>query len=758
MSKPKMSESLVKIFTNTKELIFKENHGLLSPEYLLLKMIDYSDDFKNILSQNNINVDLLGKKLTAITKNYLPRQAHTALHESEKMKMIMQRTILKVLNQYVEEFDEIDLLLTIFETADVPALEALESVNLKVNDVLEYMNQRNSNKTVKEEERVGSSTNVNQLIRSFVTDLTEKAEKGQLEPMIGRMEEVDRMEVILARRKKNNPIIVGDAGVGKTAIVEGLAQKIAAGQVPNALKGFRLLSLDVNGMVAGTKYRGDLEDRLKKIIEAVSNNKTILFIDEIHSIIGSGKAEGGSDIGNTLKPYLSSGKVRCIGATTTEEYRQIFEKNSALSRRFNKIDVDELSPEATLHVLKQIRGVYEKDHGVTYTDAALQSIVNLANRFLHTKKFPDKAIDILDEAGAFVNLKLKNKVVDVNIIEDIVSSAAKQPVKEETGQTSEQLKNLESNIKNVIFGQDAAVEKIVDAIVLNKSGFGAADKPIGTYLFIGPTGVGKTELAKQLAKEMNMALLRFDMSEYREGHTISKLIGAPAGYIGHGKGGLLTEQVNKNPYSVVLLDEFEKAHPDVFNAFLQVFDYGFMTDSEGRKIDFRNTVVIMTSNVGIKLSNQEKSGIGFMKTPVENKSLVNWDTVNSTFAPEFRNRLDGLVEFKSIDKDMINNIVQKNLAPIYAELSKKGLTLEMETAVLDQLAEKGYEPAMGARPVARVVRELIALPLAKLVTFSDIPAGTNLKAVWKNEEISFEIGIANKKAPTTRRKRTAVES
>lgn len=757
MSNTNMSESLIKLIENLRGLIFEENNGLLSPEYLLLKMIDFSDDFKNILSKNKINVEILRKNLTAITAEYRPRKKHDKIEHSAQMETIIQRTIMKTISNYREEFDEIDILMTIFETAHLPAHEALNAAKLKIETIIEYENQRNSNRTVKEEERVGSNTNVSQLIRSFVTDLTEMAEKGKLEPMIGRIDEVERMEEILARRKKNNPILVGDAGVGKTAVVEGLAQKIASGNVPESLKGFKLLSLDVNGLVAGTKYRGDLEDRLKKIIEAVSNNTTILFIDEIHSIIGSGKSEGGSDIGNTLKPYLSSGRVRCIGATTTEEYRQIFEKNSALARRFNKVDVDELSPEATIHVLKQIRGVYEKGHGVTYEDNALQSIVNLAHRFLHNKKFPDKAIDILDEAGAYAKLRLENKVVTVDLIEDIVSRAAKQPVKEETGKENLQLRNLESNIKNAIFGQDKAVDKIVDAIVLNKSGFGNADKPIGSYLFIGPTGVGKTELAKQLAKEMNMSLLRFDMSEYREGHSVSKLIGAPAGYVGHGKGGLLTEQVHKNPYSVVLLDEFEKAHPDVFNAFLQVLDYGFMTDSEGRKVDFRNTVIIMTSNVGIKLSNQEKSGIGFVKQLVEEQSLVNWDVVNKTFAPEFRNRLDGLVEFNSINKEMIVNIVEKNLAPIYAEIVKKGFTLEIETAVIDKLAADGYEPSMGARPVSRVVKEKIALPLAKMITFSELPEGTKLKAILKDGEILFEIAVDKKPVTRNKRKQTAVE-
>lgn len=750
MSNANMSESLIKIFAAIRGQVFDENNGLLSPEYLLLKMVEFSDEFRNILNTNKINIHELQSNLRATVDVNKPRTLSKELKHSATMEKVMQRTIMKILSMGRNELDEIDLLMTILETSHLPAQEALTKSNVKIEQLVEYDNQRN--KAVMEEERHGNNTNVSQLVRSFVTDLTEQAAQGKLEPMIGRVEEVDRIEEILSRRKKNNPIIVGDAGVGKTAVVEGLAQKIASGNIHESLKGFKVLSLDVNGMVAGTKFRGDLEDRVKKIIDAVSNNNTILFIDEIHSIISSGKSEGGMDIGNTLKPYLSSGKIRCIGATTTEEYRQVFEKNSALSRRFNKVDLDELSPEATLHVLKQIKSQYEKGHGVVYEDAAIASIVNLSARFLHNKKFPDKAIDVLDETGAYAKLRMTEKVVTVALVEEVISKMAKQPVKEVEGVISEQLKNLDSNIKKQIFGQDGAVEKIVDAIVLNKSGFGSAEKPIGSYLFIGPTGVGKTELAKQLAKEMNMSLLRFDMSEYMESHTVSKLIGAPAGYVGHGKGGLLTEQVNKNPYSVILLDEFEKANPDVFNAFLQVLDYGFMTDSEGRKIDFRNTVIIMTSNAGIKLSAQEKNGIGFVKNEQVVSSLVNWDQVNKIFAPEFRNRLDGMVEFKAIDKDMILNIVNKNLAPIYAEAEKKGFTLEVEKAVLDELSVKGYEPAMGARPVARVVKELIALPLAKLVTFTQLPEKSVIRAVMKDGKVEFVIGCdVEVKKPTSRR-------
>lgn len=744
MSAAKMSKSLDNIIYNIKDSIKELNNGVLSPECLVLGMIDHSDSFKVILTDLKVNAKKLKNDLIDyIEKNKSKQSGQDNISKTVTLEKIISRTIMKAIevkdNKNVE-FNEIDLLITILEQAHLKVTEILTDNKLEIEAVMSHELASTGREQVMEEtENNGSTSNLNNLLKNFVSDLTEQARQGKLDAMIGRVEEVERVEEILGRRKKNNPIIVGDAGVGKTAIVEGLAQKIANGNIHPSLKNYKLLSLDVNGMIAGTKFRGDLEDRLKKIIDHVSNNDVILFIDEIHTIVNSGKSENGSDIGNTLKPYLSSGKIRCIGATTVEEYRQVFEKNSALSRRFNKVDVDELSPEATLMVLGRIKGIYEDTHKVKYEDSAIKSIVNLGSRFLHNKKFPDKAIDILDEAGAFVKLRNEEKVVTVSTIEDIVSRMAKQPVKESTGVEKEILKNLEDNLKKEIFGQDEAVQKIVDAIVLSKSGFANPNKPIGSYLFIGPTGVGKTELVKQLAKEMSMQMLRFDMSEYKESHSVSKLFGAPAGYVGYGKGGLLTEQVNKNPYSIVLLDEFEKAHPDVYNAFLQVLDYGFLTDSEGRKVDFRNTIIIMTSNAGIKLSNQEKNGIGLVVEKVEEKSLINWDIVNNIFKPEFRNRLDGIVEFKAISKVMISNIVNKNLNPIFKEVEKRGFKLEIEQPVLDMLAKKGYVPEMGARPVAKVVKDMIAMPLSKLITFNDLPENSLIIAELINEKIEFKL-------------------
>lgn len=758
MSEAKMSESLENIIKNISDSVKNDNNGTLSPEYLVLGMIDHSDAFKNILRDLKVNVSKLKKELEEYIAKAKPT-ANRANTETITLQRIISRTIMKAMDANDVkriEFNEIDLLITILEQAHYAVTEILIQNNVVIDEVLSH-EESSQRESIQDERSSGQNNSLTQLLKNFITDLTEVAKQNKLEPMIGRIEEVERLEEILARRKKNNPIIVGDAGVGKTAIVEGLAQKIASGNVHPSLKGSKLLVLDVNGLIAGTKFRGDLEDRVKKIIDHVSNSETILFIDEIHTIVNAGKSsENGTDIGNTLKPYLSSGKIRCIGATTTEEYRQIFEKNSALSRRFNKVDVDELSPEATLHVLKQIKESYETGHKVIYEDSAIVSIVSLASRFLHNKKFPDKAIDILDEAGAYVKLRNKNKVVSVEVIEQIISKMAKQPVKDSNTESKTLLKNLESNLKKEIFGQETAISKIVEAIVLSKSGFGNPSKPIGSYLFIGPTGVGKTELVKQLAKEMNMQMLRFDMSEYMESHSVSKLFGAPAGYVGYGKGGLLTEQVNKNPYSVVLLDEIEKAHPDVYNAFLQVFDYGFLTDSEGRKVDFRNTIIIMTSNVGIKLVSQEKNGIGFVKKDLENVSLVNWETVNKKFRPEFRNRLDGIVEFKAISRDMIINIVNKNLAPIYNECDKNGIKLIIENSVIDHIAKKGYVPDMGARPVAKEVRELIAIPLAKLITFTDLPENSYLVAVMKDDNVEFEIKLNVEKETKPRVKKPTV--
>lgn len=750
MSEAKMSDSLVNVINSIRSDVQKENNGVLSPEFLILGMVDHSESFNVILSDLKINTlklksDLIlyiNKSKNKKDKAEGTEEGHDVLKKAITLDKVISRTIMKsmeVKNAKKIEFNEIDLLITILEFNHLKVTEILADNNITIDDVINH--EESMDKETYQEERTGGQTSsLSNLLKNFVTDLTDVARSGKLAPMVGRIEEVERIEEILSRKKKNNPIIVGDAGVGKTAIVEGLVQKIVSGEVHESLKNFKVLSLDVNGMIAGTKFRGDLEDRVKKIIDHVSNGETILFIDEIHTIVNAGKsADNGSDIGNTLKPYLSSGKVRCIGATTTEEYRQIFEKNTALSRRFNKVDINELSPEATLHVLHQIKGDYESSHKVKYSEEALNSIVSLADRFLHTKKFPDKAIDILDESGAYVKLRNKDKVVDVNVIEQVISKMAKQPVKDSTVENRTLLSNLDENLNKSIFGQEDAISKIVDAIVLSKSGFGSKDKPIGSYLFIGPTGVGKTELVKQIASEMSMELLRLDMSEYKEGHSVSKLLGAPAGYVGYGKGGLLTEQVNKNPYSIILLDEFEKAHHDVYNAFLQVFDYGFITDSEGRKIDFRNTIIVMTSNAGIKLNNQEKNGIGFLKSEKATESLVNWDIVNKIFKPEFRNRLDGIVEFKPISKEMIINIVNKNLSPIISKCEENGYSLEINNEVIELMAQKGYVPEMGARPVAKVVKEMIAMPLSRLTTFTDIPKDSVLIASLEDDKVKFEI-------------------
>ena len=759
-SNVEMSPSLVVLINSIKNTIFQETNGMLSPEYLLYKMIDESEDFKTILKDSKSALTLKSYLKKIIDET---RDNNADNHEftyTAAFKKIIQRTVMKKLENQETQFDELDLLITIIETAHLPAQIALEKSGVKIKNLIEYDNKRNDKDAVTDDRLGSQNANLSNLLKSFVVDLTEQATLGKLEPMIGREEEVARMEQILSRRKKNNPIIVGDAGVGKTSIIEGLAQKIASGNIHESLKDFKLLSLDVNGMVAGTKFRGDLEERLKKVIEHVSGMNAILFIDEIHTIVSAGKSENGTDIGNTLKPYLSSGKLRCIGATTTEEYRTLFEKNAALSRRFNKVDVEELSPENTLYVLKQIRGQYEKSHEVTYTEKALESIVSLCTRFLHNKKFPDKAIDVLDEAGAFAKLRTKDKIVDVSLIEDVMSSMANQPVKSLEEDEKKQLLNLEANIKTALFGQDEAVTKIVDALILSKSGFVAAEKPIGSYLFLGPTGVGKTELAKQLSQKMNMELLRFDMSEYMEAHSVAKLVGSPPGYVGYGKGGMLTERVNKNPYAILLLDEIEKAHPDVLNIFLQVMDYGFLTDGEGRKVDFRNTLIIMTSNAGVKLSGTQKNGIGFVVNEAKNQSSIDLTVVNRMFSPEFRNRLDALVEFKAIDNGMIQNIINKNLAPIYKEIEKKGYKLEVGKEVMDELCKKGYQPEMGARPAARVVKDLVALPLAKLITFTSLSEGALIVASLNDGKIEFEVEYAKKAAPKRSRtpKATAKES
>ena len=574
-------------------------------------------------------------------------------------------------------------------------------------------------------------------LENFVTNLNQKVVEGGIDPLIGRDSEVNRTIQILCRRRKNNPLLVGEAGVGKTAIAEGLAYRIVHGDVPDVIADNVVYSLDMGSLLAGTKYRGDFEKRFKVVLKQLEREQgAILFIDEIHTIIGAGAASGGQlDAANLIKPILSSGKLRCMGSTTYQEYSQVFEKDHALARRFQKIDVVEPSIDDTTKILIGLKPRYEEHHNVRYTNKALRAAAELAAKYINDRHLPDKAIDVIDEVGASQRLlpqSKRKKVINVPDIEAIVAKIARIPEKSVSSSDRDVLRNLERNLKMVVFGQDKAIEVLTDAIRLSRSGLGNEHRPVGSFLFAGPTGVGKTEVTLQLAKAMGIELLRFDMSEYMERHTVSRLIGAPPGYVGYEQGGLLTDAVIKQPHCVVLLDEIEKAHPDVFNLLLQVMDNGTLTDNNGRKADFRNVVLVMTTNCGVQ-ETQRKS-IGFQQQDHSHDAL---SEINRTFTPEFRNRLDNIIWFNHLDMDVIHQVVDKFIVELQAQLDAKGVSLEVTKAARDWLAEKGYDKAMGARPMGRLIQEQMKKPLANELLFGELVDGGSVKVDLQDDKLKF---------------------
>ncbi|MBT6436516.1 MAG: AAA domain-containing protein, partial [Rhodobacteraceae bacterium] len=562
---------------------------------------------------------------------------------------------------------------------------------------------------------------------------------GGIDPLIGRDLEVERCIQILCRRRKNNPILVGDPGVGKTAIAEGLAYKIVSKEVPKVLASAIIYSLDMGVLLAGTRYRGDFEERLKAVMtELEEHPDAVLFIDEIHTVIGAGATSGGSmDASNLLKPALQGGLLRCMGSTTYKEYRQHFEKDRALSRRFQKIDVNEPSIEDTIKILKGLKSHFEQHHDIKYSSDAIKTAVELSARYIHDRKLPDKAIDVIDEAGAAQQLlteSKKRKVITVKEIEGVVAKIARIPPKSLTKDDAQNLQDLESSLRRVVFGQDIAISALSSAIKLSRAGLREPEKPIGNYLFAGPTGVGKTEVAKQLADTLGVELIRFDMSEYMEKHAISRLIGAPPGYVGFDQGGLLTDGIDQHPHSVLLLDEIEKAHPDVFNILLQIMDHGKLTDHNGRKVDFRNTILIMTSNAGA--SDMAKSAIGFGRDKREGEDTV---AIERIFSPEFRNRLDAVISFASLGRKIITKVVEKFVLQLEAQLMDRNVTFELSQKAAEWLGEKGYDEKMGARPLARVIQEEIKKPLADELLFGKLAKGGIVKVDLKDNVISLEI-------------------
>jgi ATP-dependent Clp protease ATP-binding subunit ClpA len=576
-------------------------------------------------------------------------------------------------------------------------------------------------------------------LSQYATNLNKMAEAGRIDPLIGRKHELERTIQVLCRRRKNNPLFVGEAGVGKTALAEGLAKKIVDNEVPEVLHGCTIYSLDLGALLAGTKYRGDFEKRLKAVINQLQSEEgAILFIDEIHTIIGAGAASGGAmDASNLIKPVLASGELKCIGSTTYQEYRGIFEKDRALTRRFQKIDVVEPTVNETIQILEGLKSRFEEHHSVKYTRQAIRSAVELSERYINDRHMPDKAIDVIDEAGANQRLQApskRKKTIGVKEIETVVSKIARIPPKTVSTSDKETLKNLERDLKLVIYGQDEAIETLSTSIKLSRAGLGNEQKPIGSFLFAGPTGVGKTEVTNQLAKIMGIELIRFDMSEYMERHTVSRLIGAPPGYVGFDQGGLLTEAINKHPHAVLLLDEIEKAHPDVFNLLLQVMDHGTLTDNNGRKADFRNVIIVMTTNAGADRLN--RPSIGFSQQDHSSDAI---ETIKKQFAPEFRNRLDAIIQFKQLSTEIITKVVDKFLFEFEAQLEEKGVSLTIDDEARTWFAMHGYDPQMGARPMARVIQENIKKPLAEELLFGKLTNGGSVNITVVDDKIYLEM-------------------
>ncbi|HND31398.1 MAG TPA: AAA family ATPase, partial [Myxococcota bacterium] len=569
-------------------------------------------------------------------------------------------------------------------------------------------------------------------------DLNARAEAGKIDPVIGREREIERIIQVLARRRKNNPLLLGDPGVGKTAIVEGLARKLFLEEVPELLKGCRVYALDMGALIAGTRYRGDFEERLKAVVKAITEKPgSILFIDEIHTVIGAGATQGGSmDASNLLKPALSNGDLRCIGSTTHNEHRLAFGKDRALARRFQTIDIGEPTLDDCIEILKGLKGTFEEFHKVRFTEAAIEAAVRLSARHITDRHLPDKAIDVIDEAGAYARLKNPGSEVDVPQIEDVISKIAKIPPKTVSETEQLNLKDLAENLRSRIFGQDRAIDTVVQTIKLNRAGLGHPNKPVGTFLFSGPTGVGKTELAKQLAEVLSVTFLRFDMSEYMEKHTVSRLIGAPPGYVGFEQEGMLTGAVSRTPYCVLVLDEIEKAHPDIFNILLQVMDHATLTDNNGKKADFRNVILVLTTNAGAREGG--KQGLGFAQ--ISKAGRID-EALTRTFPPEFRNRLDASVIFDPLSKPVILQVVDKFVRELQAQLSARKVTLTISAALREKLGEEGYKPEFGAREMGRVITERLKKPLADELLFGRLAQGGEVEADWVEERVDFRYAV-----------------
>jgi len=711
-------------------------------EHLLLALLNM-DEVLSFLRGKRINIDELRAELEQYIDSHTPiisEDAEIDIVPTVGFQRVLQRSVYQAQSAQKNSVNAMNVFVSIFSEKESHAVYMLKLNNISRLDVMEGISSQLADAPVEETKKVGSEKQTKpSSLESFTTNLCEKARLGEIDPLLGREEEVLRTVQVLSRRRKNNPLLVGQAGVGKTAIAQGLAKKIVDGKVPDVLKDTTIYSLDVGILIAGTKYRGDFEKRLKSVLVDLEENKnSILFIDEVHTLIGAGSVSGGSlDASNILKPALADGTLKCIGSTTYEEFRKVFEKDHALARRFQKIDIEEPSVEDTIKILHGLKKYYQAYHNVKFSSAALASAAELTHRHIGDRRLPDKAIDVMDEVGALQQIlpKSKRKInIGVADIENIVAKLARIPSRQINSDDKSQLKNLEDELKLGVFGQDSAVESLSSAIKLARSGLSPIEQPMGSFLFAGPTGVGKTEICKQLSHIMGVKLLRFDMSEYMERHSISKLIGSPPGYVGYDEGGLLTEAVNSNPYAVLLLDEIEKAHPDIFNLLLQVMDYGILTDANGREVDFRNVILVMTSNVGAH--SVQRASIGFNE---QDHSLDYEGELKKIFTPEFRNRLSEIIYFNSLSEDVVVYVVNKFLFELEDVLEQKNVSLIISDVARKWFAKNGYDSKMGARPMARLIEKKVRKPLADELLFGQLSEGGIVKVGVKKGKIALTI-------------------
>jgi ATP-dependent Clp protease ATP-binding subunit ClpA len=771
----------------------QRNHEYLTPEHVLYAALHF-DYPRDVVAECGVDPDGIRTQLDTHLKEKVPVVEGADPLQSLGFQNVIERAVFHTEAASKEEVDIGDIIVSIFDEDESFGAYYLRKAGLQRIDLLQIISHgvssaerqegeedyevEDDEELLDEEEAAtdfgeaeeaeepteqGEKRGKKDALAKFTTDLTELAEQGKLEPLIGREDILERTVQVLCRRLKNNPVHLGDPGVGKTAITEGLAQRIADGTVPSVLKGYRVLALDMGGMLAGTRYRGDFEERMKQVIKALEKrDDVILFIDEIHTVVGAGAVAGGSmDASNMLKPALSSGRIRCVGSTTYEEYKKYFEKDRALSRRFQKIEVAEPTEDETVEILKGLRDKYEEYHNVTYTDEALESAVHLSHLYITDRNLPDKAIDVIDEAGAYIRMRIEASEHDaepVTItdrdIEKVVSRIAKIPERSVSTSEKDRLGSLDHDLHQVVFGQDNAIASVVEAVKRSRAGFRNPDKPVANFLFVGPTGVGKTELARQLASTLGVPMHRFDMSEYQEKHTVSRLIGSPPGYVGYEEGALLTDAIRKTPHAVLLLDEIEKAHQDIFNILLSVMDYATMTDNTGKKADFRNVIIIMTSNAGAREIG--KPMIGFGERQVTNEAVS--DAVERIFSPEFRNRLDKVVIFNALGTDVIEDIVQKEIKGFNSQLAEKKVEVEVTPAALRWLAERGYSEEFGARNISRLVEEKVKSYFVDAVLFGELEHGGTAVVDVEDDDITIRAEGAPQPEQVEAERRPALEA